>query len=90
MPRKTNKQLQEENAALRAQVIQLSARKASDDDINDNNSVTSSQSSSNSRDSQHSVVTGAFTKLYAPPGIVSGGAAKSTMSPPPTDRKNIM
>ncbi len=55
MPKKSNKQLQSENAALRAQLLQLSVRKESNDNDNDSNSVDSSQNSNRSNVSQQSV-----------------------------------
>ena len=84
MPKKSNKQLLEENAALKTEMLQMSASKANDNN-SDNNSVASSQSSRKSRDSQRSVVTEAVTKFYVPPGIVSGGAVKPTTLPSPTN-----
>jgi len=81
MPKKTIKQLQEENAELKAKIMQLSALKDNNNDSDcDSDSDTSSKSSSKSRDSKQTVGT---TKFYEPPNIVSGGAVKAITSSPP-------
>lgn len=96
MPKKSNKQLQSENAALRAQILQLSVRKDSNDNDNDSNSVDSSQSSNRSNVSQQSVAidTAETSKIYVSQDrfqpLVSGGAVRtnSTTLPPSTSFDN--
>jgi len=75
MPKKSNKALLAENAALKAEMLLMSASKATGN-ADDN----SSQSSRESRDSQRSVVNEAVTKFYVLPDLVSDAISRQSES----------